>query len=308
MTTTPQIPSVARPDWLPATEYPFQLRSLQLGDDTVTYVDEGEGPTLLLIHTGMWSFIFRDVILRLRNNFRCVTLDFPGYGLSPESPRGDLGLEAQSELLGRLAVALDLTDITLVLHDLGGLVGVSFAAEHPARVRAMVMANTFVWRPEGKALVRMLRIVSSRPMTAIDWATGLIPRLSATRAGVGRHLSRAGRTAFRGPFRDRRRISRFHSIMRDALGAEPLYRRIEVATATTLRDLPVLTIFGEKNDPFGFQERHHATFPNHEGITVERGNHFPMMDDPDLFAATLRTWWADNDGDNRGVRRRRHQE
>ena len=81
MTTNKTATTVTRPEWLPHSEYPFHLRSLKLGDNTVTYIDEGEGPALLFVHTGMWSFIFRDVITRLRDDFRCITLDFPGYGL-----------------------------------------------------------------------------------------------------------------------------------------------------------------------------------------------------------------------------------
>jgi haloalkane dehalogenase len=50
-------------------------------------VDEGSGPTLLLVHAGpAWSFVYRDVILRLRERFRCVALDLPGSGLSPRGP------------------------------------------------------------------------------------------------------------------------------------------------------------------------------------------------------------------------------
>ena len=291
MTAKTHTTPIAPPEWLPAGVYPFVLRSLDLGDETVAYIDEGDGPTLLFVHTGMWSFIFRDVIMRLRDDFRCVTLDFPGYGLSPEPRHGDLDLETQSKLLARFAAELGLTDITLVLHDLGGVVGSGFAAADPDRVRGFVMANTFTWKPEGKALDRMLRIVSSRLVTALDRATRLIPRLTATKAGVGLHLSRADRGAFLGPFRKRRRIVRFHMLMRDALAADDLYARIEAATAGALRERPVLTIFGEKNDPFGFQDRLHATFPVHEGLIVAKGNHFPMMDDPDLFAETVRAWW-----------------
>jgi pimeloyl-ACP methyl ester carboxylesterase len=35
-------------------------------------------------------------------------------------------------------------------------------------------------------------------------------------------------------------------------------------------------------------------FPNHQGLIIAKGNHFPMLDDPDLFASTLRTWWHEN--------------
>lgn len=80
--------------------------------------------------------------------------------------------------------------------------------------------------------------------------------------------------------------------MRDALESDATYERIEAATAGVLNDRPVLTIFGERNDPFGFQDRHHAIFPNHEGVVVPKGNHFPMMDAPDLFADSVRGWFV----------------
>lgn len=107
---------------------------------------------------------------------------------------------------------------------------------------------------------------------------------------MGLRLSKSGKRTFLGPKGERRRIGRFHILMRDALRADGLHARIEDATSGVLRGLPVLTIFGEKNDPFGFHKRHHATFGDHEGLIITNGNHFPMVDDPDLFADTVREW------------------
>ena len=71
---------ITRPDWLPTEEFPFDVKAADLPLGTLTYIDEGEGPTLLFVHAGMWSFIFRDVIAELREDFRCIAMDFPGYG------------------------------------------------------------------------------------------------------------------------------------------------------------------------------------------------------------------------------------
>ena len=283
-------PSIERPRWLDEDVYPFVVRRLDLPSGPVAYVDEGDGPTVLFVHAGMWSFIFRDVIARLRDGFRCVTVDFSGYGVAPAAD-AELDLPAMSGLLGEFVDDLGLDDVTMVLHDLGGPVGMGWAANEPSRVRALVMANTFAWRPEGMALRGMLRLMSSWPVTALGMVTNLIPRLTATRFGVGRHLDRDAKRAFRGPFRDWASRRRFHRLMRSALRSDAHYDAIERAAATTLADRPVLTIFGERNDPFGFQERHHATFADHQGLVLEKGNHFPMCDDPDLFAATVREWW-----------------
>ncbi|MDH3678934.1 MAG: alpha/beta fold hydrolase [Acidimicrobiia bacterium] len=286
--------AVERPVWLPASVWPFEIRSLSVGEHTVAYTDHGTSPaaapTLVFVHSGMWSFVFRDVISRLGTEFRCITLDFPGHGLSPEPDGWSLTLSEHSRILGDVIDELGLHDMVLVLHDLGGVVGAGAAAERADRISGLVLANTFLWRPDRRSLRTMLRIVSSRPLTAVDRLTGFIPRLTTGKAGIGRHLDRASKRAFLAGMRQPRQTMRFHHLMRDALRGDELYRRVEAATATSLAGLPVLTIFGERNDPFGFQERHRATFADYEGLVVTAGNHFPMMDDPELFAETVTAW------------------
>ena len=55
-----------------------------------------------------------------------------------------------------------------------------------------------------------------------------------------------------------------------------------------LAKLPMVTIFGERNDPLGFQPRWKALFPEARQVIVSQGNHFPMCDDPELVASTIR--------------------
>jgi haloalkane dehalogenase len=75
--------SSERPSWLDERLFPFRSRFLDLDGCRVHYVDEGEGAPLLLLHGNpTWSFLYRDIIGGLRNRFRCVALDYPGFGLS----------------------------------------------------------------------------------------------------------------------------------------------------------------------------------------------------------------------------------
>jgi haloalkane dehalogenase len=216
--------------------------------------------------------------------------DFPGFGSSPD--QGDEpSLPALSRTLGEFVTALDLDNVTVVAHDLGGLTALGWAATESKRVRAFVMANTFVWTPHGAGLRLMLRLMSSRLITAFGAATNIVPRLTATWFGVGRHLDDRERAAFLGPFEDRARRRRFHRLMRSALDDTTNTTLVDAAITAELNDRPILTIFGERNDMFGFQRGHEARFPNHESLIIERGNHFPMMDDPDLFASTVANWW-----------------
>jgi haloalkane dehalogenase len=81
--------------------------------------------------------------------------------------------------------------------------------------------------------------------------------------------------------------------MSDASYSTRLLERIEIALGTTLRDRPLLTIFGQYNDPFGFQRRWRELFPHARQVLVARGNHFPMNDDPPGVAAAIGSWWQE---------------
>lgn len=110
---------VDRPPWLPRAQYPFTVRRRDEPGGAVAYVDEGTGPTLLFVHAGLWSFVFRDVITRLRADFRCVTLDFPGFGLASPTA-GDPSIADLAGVLTTFVTGLGLRDVTVVAHDLGG--------------------------------------------------------------------------------------------------------------------------------------------------------------------------------------------
>ena len=278
-----------RPDWLSNEVWPFQIRTAQIEGTTVAYTDEGRGPTLLLVHDGMWSFIWGQLIELLRDRFRVVTLDFPGSGLSPASA-SPVTLEGDSRLLESFCDHLSLGELTLIAHDLGGGVGLGFAARRPELVSGMVMSNSFGWPPHVGALRVMLKTMGSRPLTGFDVATNLIPKMSSGGFGVGRHLDKAGRAAFLGPFRNRGPRRRFHDLMGSVMAEIDYLAGVEKALTTTLSGKPLLTIYGERNDPFGFQAKFREYFPDAEEMVIPKGNHFPMCDDPDGFARAVAEW------------------
>lgn len=288
---------IERPDWLPEEEWPFALRRLDLGDQQIHYIDEGSGPTLLFVHAGMWSFVWRETIIRLRDRFRCVTLDFPGHGLSELGPNAKVSLESHARILDRVCAALELDDVTLVLHDLGGVVGLQWAVRHSNRVRAIVATNTFAWSPDRLALRGMLRFMGSWPIREFSTLTNMLPRLTATGFGVGAHLSQDGRRAFLGGFRRRGARRAFHRLMRDVGRSKQIYAEVEHGLLNELHDRPMLTIFQKRNDPFRFQARFRAINPKAQEVVLPGMNHFPMCDDPDAFADAVSRWYANRVAD-----------
>jgi haloalkane dehalogenase len=109
-----------------------------------------------------WSFYYRNLILALRNAYRCIAPDHIGCGLSEMPPQSqyDYSLRSRVDDLEALLDHLGLqSNLTLVLHDWGGMIGMAYAARHPERVERIIASNTAAFRlPEGKRLPLSLRL------------------------------------------------------------------------------------------------------------------------------------------------------
>ena len=148
-------------------------------------------------------------------------------------------------------------------------------------MRGLVAVNTFGWRPEGIAFRGMLAVMGSRPMQALDTITGWLPRMTATRFGVGRRLDAKDRRTFRRGM-DRRGRRSFHRYMRSV-------RTHDYTTVDRAVNVGRATVAGQHNDPLGFH-RWAERFPDLTRLEIDGGNHFPMCDDPGLVADTIRSW------------------
>ncbi len=283
MTSTTAPATLAdRPNWLTNDAWPFPVHALKVGDHTIAYTDAGEGPTLLLVHTGMWSFVWRDVIVDLARDFRCVTLDAPGTGLSSGTGRVDLTMS--STAIDVLVRHLDLRDIVLVLHDLGGIATLHASAAWTDRVRGLAAVNTFGWRPSGVGFRSMLTLMGSGVIREIDVLTGWLPRLTATTFGVGRHWKTPQRKTFLKALDHRGRRS-FHHYIRSVMRFD--FDRVDAARVA-YRSLPALSVFGEHNDYLGFQAKWAEQLGDLDQIEIPKGNHFPMCDAPTVVAEAIR--------------------
>lgn len=136
--------------------YPWTPKQLQLADgQTLSYLDEGpegqpdEVETILMVHGNpTWSFYYRDLVKAFSSTHRCVVPDHIGMGLSSKPQDYAYTLATHIANLEALCAELELTRVTLVVHDWGGAIGCGWAlrGENLARVERVVILNTSAFR------------------------------------------------------------------------------------------------------------------------------------------------------------------
>lgn len=123
-------------------EYPFTPKRFQ----RLSYLDEGAGEPVVMVHGNpTWSFYFRNLVTALRDRFRCIVPDHVGCGLSDKPPISEYDYTLKSRiddleaLLDHLGVK---ENVTLVMQDWGGMIGMGYAARHPGRIKRIMASNT----------------------------------------------------------------------------------------------------------------------------------------------------------------------
>jgi haloalkane dehalogenase len=230
--------------------------------------------------------MWQGVIARLHPNFRCVTLDVPGSGLSDRTPAPEQSLDVAVAAVEAVIDALDLRRVTLVVHDLGGLAALAAVESRLDRVSGLAAVNTFAWRPRGITLPIALKVFGSAAVRGISAVTGGLAWASGTRLGVGRNWDKATKRAWRAGLRDRSSRRFLHRLFRDARANRSTQDAAEAAIAG-LKDGPLITVFGEFGDYFRFQKQWSARHAVLDRIVVPWGLHFPMCDNPGMVAEAL---------------------
>jgi len=284
---------VDRPVWLPSSAWPWPTHALHHDTGRIAVTDVGRGPAVLFVHVGSWSFVWRDVLMRLQGDFRCVAVDAPGCGLSDRTESAPT-LAHATDALTAVVDQLQLRDATLVAHDLGGPAGFLTASRRADSFAALASVNCFAWRPTGAAFRGMLTLMGSAPAGRLDADIGWLPRLAATSFGVSRHWSRSDAAVFRAAI-DASARRAWHSYFSSARDSHDLYTELDAGLRERLAGRPLLTIFGQFNDPLRFQKRWRTYYPDAQQVKVPRGNHFPMCDNPELVAFALTDFAAQPD-------------
>lgn len=224
------------------------------------YIDEGAGDPVVMLHGNpTWSFYYRHMIEELSDSYRVIAPDHIGCGLSdkPDDSRYDYTLARRVDDLEALLDHLHLDrDLTLVLHDWGGIIGMTFAARHPDRIARLVVANTAAFhKPAGKSFPTALALFRDSPAGA--WlARGLNLFVHGTgRIGCKtRRLSREVRDAYAAPYDSWANRIAIHRFVQD-IPLHPGDRSYEVISEVQdrlhlLKSIPMMIAWGMRDFVF----------------------------------------------------------
>ena len=243
----------ATPDWLDRGAYPFEPYTFETADGRMHYVDEGEGPPVVLVHgTPTWSFLWRGLIRALAPDHRVIAPDHLGFGLSDKPPGAPYRPEDHARRLASLIDGLGLHDVALVVHDFGGPIGLSYAVERPENVQALVVYNTWMWSKAGDpATVRASRLLGGPLGRWLYTRLNLSPRVllpavyadkATLTAEIHRHYMR--------PFPDAASRHAPATLARELVASSTWYDSLW-ARRGVLAEMPALIVWGERDPTFG---------------------------------------------------------
>ena len=278
---------------------PTPLRNVELRRDEtrlhgrrISYPTAGEGPVLLLVHgIASDSEAWRASLPLLARRARVIAPDLPGHGASAKAP-GDYSLGSLASSLRDLLVKLGHERATLVGHSLGGGVAMQFAYMFAERTERLVLVSSGGLGRDLNPLLRAAALPGSEyviaatigPITALGRAGAALvrrlglrftPDLGEVGRGFATLADRDGRAAFLDTLRS---VVNFSGQRVDASD------RLYLAAA-----MPTLLVWGERDPiiPLGHGHRAQERMPESRLATFADSGHFPQIDDPHRFAATV---------------------
>jgi haloalkane dehalogenase len=289
----PEGGNVERPGWVRDELFPFESHFAEVEGATVHYVDEGTGPVFLGLHGNpTWSFLYRHLVNGLKDRYRCIALDYPGFGLSTAPPGYGYTVAEHAKIVEGLITQLDLTGITLMVQDWGGPIGVAVASRHPERFAGLVIGNTFGWRTDDDPGFRRFSKLMSSPVgqfaiTRLDVFTKVFLKGGMKK----KKLTDDEFDMYKQPHptpESRRGVA---EMPKQILAAKELLSEAE-AGAAKLAHLPVLIVWGTRDPGFKahHRERWERTFPNAKTVILEGASHYVQEDAPDEIVAAIKEW------------------
>jgi haloalkane dehalogenase len=280
------------PFQVPQELFPVRHRFLDLDGLSLHYVDEGTGETLLLLHGNpSWCFLYRKIIVALRSDFRCIALDFPGYGMS-DAPLGyGFTPREHSGVLERFVDRLGLKHFSMMVQDWGGPVGLGLGGRRPELLHRLIIGNTFAWPLDGELRIRVFSWLMGGPIgRTLTSAFNFVPKFFLAR-GLAQRPAPEVLEMYLAPWRNPARRSAAVVAPQQLVAASEYLREVETHLPR-IADRSVLIVWGMKDFAFrdADRKRFENIFPKHKTVLFHQASHFLQEDAGDQIADSIRAF------------------
>jgi haloalkane dehalogenase len=271
--------------------FPFESRFFESSVGKIHYIDEGSGPPIVFFHGNpTWSFLYRDIIKELKDSFRCIAADYPGFGLSVH-PNGYGYTPAEhSRVIGELVDNLSLNDFVVMGQDWGGPIGLKIACDRADSVRGVVLGNTWFWPADRLTMTFFSRVMSSRFMQRqIRQKNFFVERIYPT--GHTRKPSQQVMDHYRKTQPTPEARTGAAVFPKEIVGSTPLLEELWNCVPQRLGSKPALLVWGMKD--FGFRPRIfipriRSVFSNIKLVELPDARHYIQEDAPEEIAHAIR--------------------
>lgn len=269
--------------WLDKMEYPFNSNYFDINGQKLHYIDEGKGETILFVHgTPSWSFDYRNIIKKLKVQYRCVAIDHIGFGLSDKPEHYDYSTNNHSKTLKKFVLEKQLNNITLVVHDFGGPIGLNFAIQHPEKIKNFVILNSWLWSSENDPdYIKLKKILKSPLLPFLYRHLNFSPRFILPQSFGDNKLPKKLLKQYTKPFAGKTQrngaLAFAKSLLNDQNWFEELWNKRQ-----TISNKPTLFIWGMKDKvirPHNLDKFQNA-FTNSKTVKLETSGHFPQEEQP----------------------------
>jgi pimeloyl-ACP methyl ester carboxylesterase len=274
----PQAPAKLR--WAPD----IPIESVEVNGTRLRYIKNGKGPTLVLLHTLRTQLdLFEQVVPELSKHFTVYAMDYPGHGYS-DIPKARYDAPFFTAAVEGFLNKLDLRDVTLAGVSIGGSIVLIIAAQHNPRVSRVIAINPYDYA-KGRGMARSSLL--GRLVTYLS----LVPFIGETVMRLRNFLIM--KSVLNGGVADKNSIS--PPLMKELyqVGNRPGHYRAFLSLLrnseswqTATKDygsikIPVLLIWGAEDWALASEREHDRTLiPGVQMITLERGGHFLVLDQP----------------------------
>lgn len=281
-------------------DYPFTPKSFTHPSGLAqSYLDEGQGAPVLMLHGNpSWSYYWRHLVLGLRDGYRCIVPDHIGMGLSdkPDDSKYRYTLRSRVEDLARLVDHLQLGDnLTLAVHDWGGMIGFGWALKHAARIKRLVITNTAAFPlPPAKPLPWQLKMGRDYNLGALAIRGFNAFAAGAASQGVVRPMPADVRAGYLAPYDGwKNRIATLRFVQDIPLGAGDRAWDLVDEAARRLpefADRPAFLGWGLRDFVFDhhFLEGFQQALPRAEAMVFDDAGHYVLEDKHEVLVPRIR--------------------